>query len=107
MRKSDHRQDKQYEDDDRQNIAHVVLHPLWKVNALARVDLGEEVLPTPTVARGTEDNVDHTAEGQEDIRDGEVLKIEESLAQNCNVRPDVQAEDGGKAEQGDQRNIDD
>lgn len=90
-----HHKNKQH--NQRQNIAHIEPCPLWEPNAFAGVGFGDEVIPAPAVAAGTEEQVYQASQGQQVVGDKEVLQVLDSAAgtQGSDAAPDIEAQHAG------------
>ena len=87
--------DQNDQNDDRQNEGHVAAQPFGEFQALARVHLAVEIVPAPTVPGDTEEHIEQTSDGQQQVGNGEIFQIHEVFAEDQDITPNVQAEDTG------------
>ena len=89
------------EDNQRQDIGCIKAHPFREGNALAGVNLFDELIPAPAVAGGAEGQEHQTAERQDIVADEEVLQVQHAgaFAQRLEAAPDVEAENAWQGQQ--------
>ena len=99
---------KNEQDDQRQNIGNVNARPGGEFYALAGVGFCQEVFPAPAVSAGTEQQIDHAAQGQEVVGNNEVLEIlnRGASAHRLETGPDVEAEYAGQGQEDNRNSID-
>ena len=82
----------------RQYPGQIEAQKLRKLHASARIGLGYEPVPAPSVAVAAEEHEQEGAQRKNVVADDEVLQIEHRAAgtEGLEVGPDVEAEDAGK-----------
>ena len=80
-----------------------------ELHTLARIGLGNEVVPAPAVAVAAEQHEQEGAERKNVVADDEVFKIKHgaALAEGLEAGPHVEAENAGQGKQGEHQEIDD
>ena len=93
--------DENNDDDHRDGDGKYPAHPGADLQSLARIGLGHEALPAPSVTGRAEKGKYKRTQGQEDVADGEVLQIQNggALSEGSKGRPDIVAEHAGQREE--------
>lgn len=88
--------DKDPEDEDRQHVLEVRLHPARHLHAGPRIDLRHVLIEAPAIAGGTEEDEEERAAGKDKARDEEVFRIKDAACtQEVDVLPNIEAKDAG------------
>ena len=77
------------------------MHPFGEANALAGVNLFDELIPAPAIAGGAEGQEHQAAQRQDVVADKEVLQVQHAgaFAKRLEAAPDVEAENAGQGQQ--------
>ena len=96
------------EHDERQDIAHIEANAVAHLDAAALVRLVLEILPSPAIARGAEQQIDERAKRKPQIGNQKILKIENvrARAERLKSAPDIEAENARHGQQDHQNDVD-
>ena len=86
------------EDNQRQDIGCIKAHPFGEANALAGVNLFDELIPAPAIAGGAEGQEHQAAQRQDVVADEKILQVQHAgaFAKRLEAAPDVEAENAGQ-----------
>ena len=99
--------DQDPEDEDRQHVLEVRLHPARHLHAGSHIDLRHVLVEAPAIAGGAEEDEEERAAGKDKARDEEVFRIEDAAcAQEVDVLPDIEAQDAGDGAEENEREQD-
>lgn len=89
------------EDNQRQDIGCIKAHPFGEANALAGVNLFDELIPAPAIAGGAEGQEYQAAKRQDIVADEKILQVQHAgaFAKRLKAAPDVEAENAGQRQQ--------